>query len=97
MNEINKTIAEQIGNRAFFMMGAHSLTDMGADGLRFKVRGSKKANVIVVKYDEGWDLYTVRAFRARGLEFKQVGEFSQVYADNLHGILEELTGLYTSL
>ncbi len=88
-------LIQQLGT-ALPMMGAHSLTDMGADGFRFKIRGSAQANAIVIKLDPS-DTYTVQAWKCRGVNWKLVGESSGVYCDNLHAVLESLTGLYTRL
>ncbi len=94
---IATTILSQIGNKAIAMMGAKDFGDTGS-GLRFKVRGSRKVNLVIVTLDPN-DTYTVefKKYSPRTFKCKDVSDFSGVYADNLHAILEAGTGLYTSL
>lgn len=98
--EVANTIRQQIGNRAFFMMGAKDLAG-DENSLRWRVgRNAKGVNLVQVQLDPD-DTYTVRSYRVRKVnhvpEAKVVSEDSGVYADNLHQIIESQTGLYLSL
>jgi hypothetical protein len=98
MTTTAQIIAEQIGNKAFTMMGAHSLSSSGS-ALTFKVRGSKKADAVKVTYEAGTDLYTVEAFklvRGKTWSIRKTSE-GGVYVDSLHTVIEGLTGLYLGL
>jgi hypothetical protein len=94
--EVGRTIAEQIGTRAFMMMGAKNL--MASDtSLQFKVgRNAKGVTNIVIRLDPS-DTYTVRFARVRGSKITDLAVISDVYADSLHVVIEEHTGLYLSL
>lgn len=98
MNNVAQTIANQIGNRAFFMLGAKDLVAM-EKGLQFKIgRNSSGGNKIRVVLDEGLDLYNVELWHVRGTNIFQVGEsVCGVHVEQLHTILESLTGMYTRL
>jgi len=96
MSTIASTIASQIGNRAFAMMGAKNLV-AGDKSLTFKVgTNAKKVTHIVVELEPS-DTYTVRFVRvSRGGAV--VSNVSQdVYADSLHTVIQNHTGLYLSL
>lgn len=89
---IGQTIANQIGNRAFVMMGARSLVTL-EDGLQFKIgRNPKKITTIVVRLDPN-DTYTVEFWR--GMRLAKDIDF--VYADDLEHVIEDNTGLYLRL
>lgn len=95
-NNIGQTIAQQIGNRAFTMIGARGLVAL-EDGLQFSVgRNAKKVTKLVVKLDAD-DTYTVTAWNIRGVNCRELASHSFVYADQLHTVIESLTGMYTSL
>jgi hypothetical protein len=95
MTTTAKTIAEQIGNVAFAMIGAHSL--VGSEtALQFGIRGSKRCNKIRVVYEAGADLYTVEAWKCRGVNISRVGVSEDVFADSLRTTITALTGLYTT-
>lgn len=91
-NTVAKTIATQIGNRAFFMLGARDLVAV-EQGLQFAIRGTKVANKVRV----GDDTYTVEFWKCRGLNQKLVSSREGVYVDRLHATIEAQTGLRTSL
>ena len=106
MDVANK-IAEQIGHRAFAMMGATN--KMGGDShLQFKIgmNGKKVTHVTVTL--TGDDLYTVRFDRVTKIGFsmktgqttggvKMLAEVASVSVDRLHDVISEGTGLYLSL
>ncbi len=96
-NNVANIIASQIGNRAFFMIGAKNL--LGSENaLQFKVgKNAKGVTHITVTLDAD-DTYTVTAVSCRGTRpIVAKGEFTMVYADQLRSIIEALTGMYTSL
>ncbi len=92
---VANTIADQIGNRAFMMMGAKDKLG-SADSLQFKIQGSKFANAVRVTL-EADDTYTVAFFKVRKFDFNEVASVGMVYADQLRSVIESKTGLYLSL
>ncbi len=93
---VAKTIANQIGNGALFMIGAKNLA--GDDNsLSFKIgRNSKSVTHIRVTLNS-LDLYDVEFLRCNKNGIKKVSVASGVYNDMLNSIIETHTGLYTSL
>jgi hypothetical protein len=99
---VSRTIAEQIGNRAFFMMGAKDL--MGDEtSLTFRIgRNSRSVSHIKITLDCD-DTYTVEFLRVRTSHKTYqttrtiVSSEPMVYAEDLHRIIESGTGLYLSL
>ena len=106
------TTAEQLGRRAFVMMGARNIvTD--EDTLRFDVgTNSRKVSHITVTYNLGEDLYDVCFYTGaaqtvrldlRSGEFKTRGgrkvlsSVFGVFADQLRSVIESGTGMYLSL
>ena len=97
--EIARTIIEQLGRGTLFMLGAKNLVDHG-DGLSFRIRGSKAANYVEIKLDAGLDLYNVeikKIGRAPSFKVKDVASHKGVYADMLHELIENATGLATRM
>lgn len=107
MSNVANTIAEQIGNRAFVMMGAKNL--LGSEShLQFKIgTNCKKVTHVTVTLTSD-DLYTVRFDRVTKIGFnaktgavtggvKQLQEVEGVDVGQLHRIISEGTGLYLSL
>jgi hypothetical protein len=97
---VAQTIANQIGARAFRMLGAWNL--YGDDRkLMFRIRGSRKANSVVVflrdddTYDVGFHMVT--GLRSGNPQVREVSREEGVYVDSLHRVIESHTGLYTSL
>lgn len=98
MNDAIKTLLEQLGTGTLYMLGASGLVyDNTNDRLTFRVKGSPKANCIRIALDRVTDTYTVEFLKIRGLTCKAVADFSLVYADQLHKLIESQTGLYTRL
>ena len=94
--KVADTIIEQIGKKAFFMMGAKRFVAI-EDGLQFKVgRNAKQVNLVEIKLNAS-DLYDVRFMwlTKRGVKVKS--EYSDVYVDNLHAVLREGTGMDTTV
>lgn len=87
-----QTLIKQLGT-ALPMMGAKDLVK-SAQTLQFRIgRNVKSVKVITIQL-EADDTYTVRAI---GANLRIKGECFGVYADQLHTVLESLTGLYTRL
>jgi hypothetical protein len=96
-NTIAKTILNQMGgiNRISAMTGAFNFLE-GKNEVRFKFKGSKKANHVRVQLDAD-DTYTVTFSKIRGLKFAEVAKFSGIYNDGLIDLFERTTELYLSL
>lgn len=97
--QIAQTIINQLGRGALYMLGAKDLLDLG-NGLQFRIRGSRKANTIMIELDEGADLYHVRILkigRAPNYRITEVANVSGLFADQLRPVIEQNTGLYMSL
>lgn len=97
--QIAQTIIAQLGKGALFMLGAKDLLDLG-NGLQFRIRGSAKANTIMIELDQGADLYNLRILkigRAPGYRITEVADHKGIYWDQLRPLIEEATGLYTSM
>jgi hypothetical protein len=93
---IAKTIAEQIGNKAFFMIGAKNLLAHD-DALSFKIgRNSKSVNYVKVTLNAA-DLYDVEFGWVNKNGYKVRSSEEGIYFDMLHGAIERNTGMYTSL
>jgi hypothetical protein len=96
--QIAQTIIDQLGRGALYMLGAKNLVDLG-DGLQFRIRGSRKANMIKIQLD-GADLYNVMIIkigRAPSYKVTEVAHVSGLFADQLRAVIEKNTGLYMSL
>jgi len=96
---IAQTIIDQLGKGALYMFGAKDLLDLG-NGLQFRIRGSKRANTIMIELDQGADLYNLRILkigRAPGYKITEVANVSGLFADQLRPVIEQHTGLYMSL
>ena len=97
---IAEEIRRQIGKGALFMLGAKDLTALEAPGgLRFRVRGSRVANVVIVRLN-GRDLSDVeigKMGKAPHFRYSVVTTWTDTYADMLRELIEEGTGLRTRL
>ena len=99
---IATTIAQQLGF-SLKMIGAKNLISH-PDGLSFRVgKNAKRVNYIKISLNAS-DLYDVTFQRipsvrqiCNGAEVKTISEVSGVYASSLRGVIEQSTGLYTSL
>lgn len=95
-------IANQIGGRAFFMLGAGPR--MGdANSLSFSFKGCRdnRANKIKITLTP-MDVYCVEFFkiwkkRNAGIECTLMEVCENIYAEDLHACIERVTGLYLSL
>lgn len=95
MSIVANTIREQIGHKAFFMLGAKDLV-ASENALQFRIRGSRVCNSIRVELDPS-DTYRVEFWKIHAGKSTKVAEVEDVYVDSLHQVIERNTGLYTSL
>ena len=97
---VSQTIHRQIGHRAFVMLGARNIVG-GEDFLEFKIgRNPKRVSHIRVTLDRRTDSYTLRFFHVGRAPTYPVTErdlVEGVYWDMLRDVIENHTGLYTSL
>lgn len=96
---IAKTIALQIGNGTFFMLGSRgSLAECDSGrGLMFAIKGSpNKINRIQIVLDPD-DTYTMRFCWTRSTTWTVRKEVTGVYAEDMHDIIERETGLRTRM
>lgn len=93
--EIAGEIYNQLGRKAFFMMGAKNLAH-GENNLQFKISGSGRVSHINIALN-GLDLYDVTFYKVRGVNTKVVSKFENYYDDMLKSLIEKETGLYLSL
>jgi hypothetical protein len=74
--EVAETIRQQIGNGAFFMMGAKGLCRTATGGLHWRIgRNGTRANAITVEYSRGRDTYTATILylaKARAVELETI-------------------------
>ena len=91
-----KIIAEQIGKRAFFMMGAKNLVDVG-NGLTWKVGRNDNGVTHVTVTLTPLDFYDLKFQRVRGTKVVTTAEVKGIYADMVHRTIEQHTGLRLSL
>lgn len=78
------------------MYGAKDLV-AAKDGLVFKIgRNASKANRIQIQLTPADD-YTVTFWGGRGVNIKEITQHTGVYASDLHGVIEAVTGLVHKL
>lgn len=96
---VASTIAQQIGHRAFVMMGTrYKLGDERS--LAFDVRGSRTVNKIRVTLNVRnlYDLTFWKVRRVNGdFRVSVVEEVEDIYFDALRQVIERVTGLRLSL
>ncbi len=97
-NNLASTIQQQIGSKAFYMLGAYNLIDHG-NALSFRIRGSRKANYVKITLtaDDLYDVEFQKIGRAPLFACAVVSETAGAYVDMLHDLIEAATGPYTSL
>lgn len=95
--EIANTIAQQIGGRAFFMMGTRH--KLGGDNyLVFDIRGCSNYNKIRVTLDLGSDTYVLQFIKVNRMgHILREKSIADVYAENMNRIIADETGLALSL
>ena len=98
ISQIAKTIDEQIGRRAYFMMGARNVL-AGESWVSFRTGrvAAGKANYVKVTYNHGTDLYDLEFLKLHGKTAKPIATETGIYAEDMHSRIEEHTGLATRL
>ncbi len=93
---VAETIHAQLGGRTLYMLGAKGIL-ADETGLHFRIgRNAKSITNIRIELAAD-DTYTVRFFRIRARNVKEIAKVDGVYVDALHRTIEEHTGLATSL
>ena len=96
--EIATEIKRQLGRQFPMMTGAKQFTTTEG-GLCFKLPGGKHMTIVL----NGLDLYDISLFRTghfrkgEWVDNNQLDVKSDVYAEDMHNIFTEMTGLYTCL
>lgn len=95
--DIALTTLNQLGGKKFIAMTGAKNISYDSDGtLRFRIgRNAKSINAVCITLTP-MDTYTMEFFRVRNLEITLVGEYTNVYADNLQEVFTSATGMYTS-
>ena len=97
---VAEIIREQLGHRAFVMMGAKNLvkgTDKVGKFLAFKIgSNSKKVNFVKITLN-GLDLYNIEFGYIRGINYTVRESVTDVFVDEMHETIEKNTGIYLSL
>lgn len=94
--QIAKTIMEQLGRRCLFMINAKNLATIERGlSLKMQCRGSK-FNYLSIKLNSG-DTYDMHFMKIWGAKITNEAKLTDVYVDNLHNMIENHTGLRTSL
>ena len=92
-------IREQIGQKAFTMLGAKlfafGTSTAGEPTFCFRIQGSRKVNHIQVVLTG--DTYRIDFGKVSGLNYGVVATSTDVLISKLHEVIEQHTGLLTSL
>lgn len=93
---IAQTIAQQLGRKALFMIGAKNLM-AGKDYLQMRLgRNSGGWNALKIALN-GLDLYDMTFYKIRKLTVTKEKTVDNIYFDQLRDIIETETGMRTSL
>ena len=93
---IAQTIAQQLGHKALFMIGAKNLV-AGKDYLQMKLgRNSGNWNCLKIALN-GLDLYDMTFYKIRKLTVTKEKTVDNICCDQLHDIIETETGMATNL
>lgn len=88
-------IKRQLGHQALAMMGASHFVG-GPDYLMFSFKGTRRCNKLQIRLN-GSDLYDITFYKLYGGHIKSVASYPNTYAEDMHRIIETVTGLYLSL
>ena len=93
---IANEIRRQLGPQTFALLGAYQLAG-GKNYLQFKIRGCNQINFVKITLDPS-DTYTVEFWYIGRMaaNVRKVAEVEGVYCDQLHDVIENKTGLYTT-
>ena len=98
--QVANTILSQLGgNRFLAMTGARDLLG-SEDSLTMRLPRGAKSGITHIRVTlDPSDTYTMTAmkFNKRTLQMTTITAWSEVYADNIRGRFEDMTGLYTRL
>lgn len=95
-SKIANTIAKQIGNQAFTMIGAKNLL-AHESALSFRIgKNVRKVNYVKVTLN-GLDLYDIEYGCIWGSNYKVRATDENIYFDGLHASIEANTGMFTKL
>lgn len=101
--QVAETIRNQIGGFALKMLGAKNLSYGGEFGkeqrpyLGFRIgRNAKSVNYVKITINTN-DLYDMEFGYIRGVNYTVRETVENVYCDQLNSMIEENTGMYTSL
>lgn len=91
-------IFNQIGNKALVMMGAKNKVYSTKEGaITFKI-GRNAGKVTHIKiYLNAKDLYDIKFYRIYGGKSKVLKEYNDLYNNQIHSVIENVTGMYLSL
>jgi hypothetical protein len=94
------TILNQISKQTLFILGAKNIifSSDGCGGVSFKTMkvSSEYANHIKIVLDDN-DTYTMTFSHIYGIRMKRIDEVKGVYCEMLHDMIEEHTGLTTTM
>lgn len=99
---LNQLTESQNGySRIVAMIGAHTFTYSGREGVEpdniaFRFKMSRKANWCKITLNNN-DLYDVEFCRFHGIKILNTYKFENVFAEDLHDIFEDVTGLCIKL
>lgn len=95
-NKVGTIIAQQLGHKALFMIGAKNIV-AGPDFLQFRLgRNTSSWNALKIRLN-GLDLYDLTFYQIRKLKVASKKTIDNIYVDQLHETIESETGLCTSL
>ena len=83
-------------NRLRAMVGAYDFS-LGFDGVFFKFKMCRKANICKIGYNEGLDMFTMTFYKRDKFGIDTVvNDIGDIYCDNMKECFERYTGLYLS-
>ena len=99
--KIADEIWQQLGAQRFSLVtGCKPIVYGEANGMVYLLmsvgKNSHAINRFEISYNQGLDLYEVRFLRKRGIENHVVAQYKEVYADNLHMLFTQHTGMVTT-
>ena len=97
MNQIHKTIVDQLGGNMFCTMVNVKRIIGGENKVTFEMSNRSGFKFFEVKYNEAQDLYELAFIKLRKSKVTRTNETKGVYCDQLRSIFESVTGLYISL
>jgi hypothetical protein len=93
---IAQIIAQQLGHKALFMIGAKNLV-AGKDYLQMRLgRNSGGWTALKIALN-GLDLYDLTFYKIRKLKVTKEKTIDNIYCDQLRDIIETETGMVTNL